>query len=142
MIHDKTFAELTAAELYAILRLRAEVFVVEQECPYLDPDGRDAEAGARHVWVEDAASAVVAYARLLDDGGARRIGRVVTAASSRSNGLARRLVQYVLDGGGGPWILDAQSHLVGWYQQLGFAVAGAEFVEDGIPHVPMTLRHT
>ena len=69
-----------------------------------------------------------------------RIGRVVTAPRFRGNGLAARLVAHLSDAIDGRIVLDAQSYLVGWYEQLGFVVAGLEFVEDGIPHVPMSLR--
>jgi len=134
VIHDRQFAQLTTGELYAILALRAEVFVVEQECAYLDLDGRDAEPATHHVWVGEP---VDAYLRVLDDGGARRIGRVVTRPRARATGLAGRLVDHALATTEGPWVLDAQSHLTGWYARFGFAVAGPEFLEDGIPHTPM-----
>ena len=134
MIHDKAFAELTTKELYDILRLRSEVFVVEQECAYLDPDGRDDEPGTRHVWV---GTPVDAYLRVLDDGAARRIGRVVTRPSARSVGLAAQLMKHVLAHVASPWTLDAQSYLTAWYARFGFVQSGPEFVEDGIPHTPM-----
>ena len=134
MIHDKPFAELTTAELYDILRLRSEVFVVEQECAYLDPDGRDDQPGTRHVWV---GTPVDAYLRVLDDGGAHRIGRVVTRPSARSAGLAAQLMEHVLAHVPPPWTLDAQSYLTAWYARFGFVVSGPEYVEDGIPHTPM-----
>lgn len=134
MIRDTSFAELSTRELYDLLRLRAEVFVVEQECAYLDPDGRDDEPGTRHIWI---GSPVDAYLRVLDDGDARRIGRVVTRPTARSGGLAARLVEHTLAHTAGPWRLDAQSHLTGWYARFGFVVCGPEFLEDGIPHTPM-----
>jgi ElaA protein len=138
VIHDRRFAELTPADLYAILRLRAEVFVVEQECAYLDPDGRDCEPTARHVWIADPGSGgVAAYLRVLDDGDARRIGRVVTNPAVRSAGHAARLMEHALATTAGPWVLDAQSYLVGWYERFGFSASGAEFLEDGIAHTPM-----
>lgn len=134
MIHDRTFGELTVAELYALLRLRCEVFVVEQACAYLDLDGRDTEPGTRHVWIGAPAEA---YLRVLDDGEARRIGRVVTHPSARSGGRAAALVEHVLTTVAAPWTLDAQSHLTGWYARFGFEVSGAEYLEDGIAHTPM-----
>jgi ElaA protein len=138
VIRDCRFAELSPADLYAILRLRAEVFVVEQECAYLDPDGRDCEPSARHVWIaEPEGDGLLAYLRLLDDGEARRIGRVVTNAAARSAGHAARLMEHALAASAGPWVLDAQSYLVGWYERFGFSPSGAEFLEDGIPHTPM-----
>lgn len=135
-IHDRHFADLTAAEFHDIARLRVDVFVVEQDCPYPELDGRDRETGTRHVWTADDGG-VASYVRLLDDGDERRIGRVVTRADARGNGAARRLVEHLVATSSGPWVLDAQSHLEGWYQTLGFAAAGDAFIEDGIPHIPM-----
>jgi ElaA protein len=131
------FAELDAATLYALLRLRVDVFVVEQRCPYPELDGRDVEPGTVHVWFEDD-SAPVAYLRILNDPGTARIGRVCTAAPRRRGGLSGRLLATALDlVDGRPCVLDAQSYLVGYYKRFGFEPDGPEFVEDGIPHVPM-----
>jgi len=135
-IVDRGFAELSGNEVHDILRLRVDVFVVEQNCAYAEIDGRDIEASTRHVWV-GGADGPAAYVRVLDDGAARRIGRVVTHPAARGEGLAARLVDHVVGSGEGPWVLDAQSHLEHWYVARGFVVDGAEFVEDGIPHVPM-----
>lgn len=136
------FADLTVGQLYGILRLRSEVFVVEQVCVYLDPDGRDAEPTTWHLWAEEE-GLVVATGRLLDDGDRGwRIGRVATARAARGRGLAAAVVRRAigLADDGRPVVLDAQSHLVEWYAGLGFVPAGPEFVEDGIPHTPMRLR--
>jgi ElaA protein len=135
-LHDRAFAYLSASELYAILQLRASVFVVEQECAYLDPDGRDVEPTTRHIWFEDDAE-MVAVARVLDDGDKRRIGRIATRADQRGNGLAGRLVEHFLATATGPWRLEAQAHLADWYAGFGFVVDGPEYIEDDIPHVPM-----
>jgi len=141
------FVDLDPPTLYALLRLRVDVFVVEQECAYPELDGRDTEPGTVHLWVPDPgarphaldAVAPVAYARLLfDPDGTARIGRVCTARRARGRGLAARLVTQALHlAGDRPCELDAQSYLVGFYRALGFAPAGPEYVEDGIPHVPM-----
>lgn len=135
-VHDAAADDLAPGVLYAILRLRAEVFVVEQACVYLDPDGRDVEPGARQLWITDG-DAVVATARVLDDGDHRRIGRIATASAHRRRGLAAELVEHFLATTDGPWRLDAQAHLAGWYERFGFVVDGAEYDDDGIPHVPM-----
>jgi ElaA protein len=133
-----SFRDLDTTTLYKILKLRSEVFVVEQECPYLDPDGRDIEFGTRHVWFERAGE-VTAYLRILADDGVERIGRVVTAPAARGRGLAGRLMTEALTViGHRPAVLDAQAHLAGFYAQHGFEPAGPEFLEDGIPHLPMT----
>ena len=137
MIHDRPFAGLDAATLLCLLRLRVDVFVVEQQCPYAEIDGRDDEPATRHVWWAEPGGRPVAYVRVLDEGGAHRIGRVVTARERRGEGLAAVLVRHVLASSDGPWVLDAQAHLAGWYRGLGFSVTGPEFLDDGIPHVPM-----
>lgn len=131
--------EVGAPALYAILKLRAEVFVVEQACAYLDPDGRDLEPSTRHVWLEDDAGAVVAALRVLREDEGSSLGRVVTAAAHRSRGLATRLVGAALAASPRPVRINAQSHLVGWYERFGFGVEGEEFLDDGIPHIPMVL---
>jgi ElaA protein len=135
-ILDRRFAELTATEVHDLLRLRIDVFVVEQECPYFEVDGRDVEEATRHVWQADHRGPTV-YVRLLDDGTARRIGRVVTRLDARKRGLAGGLVDHVIATSDGPWVLDAQSHIADWYRARGFEPDGPEFIEDGIPHIPM-----
>ncbi|MDI5941947.1 GNAT family N-acetyltransferase, partial [Micromonospora sp. DH15] len=167
-----SFAELDARTLHDLLRLRVDVFVVEQRCPYPELDGRDVEPGTRHVWLTRAADGggrtegdvdsaaggdaenegdgtgdgndggadsyggVVAYLRILaDPGGLARIGRVVVAPGARGGGHAGRLMTEALAAvGDRPCVLEAQSHLVGFYARHGFAVSGPEYVEDGIPH--------
>ena len=124
--------------LYAVMRLRQDVFVLEQECLYPDMDGRDLEPGAVQFWAEAADGGVLATLRVLDDGdGVARVGRVATAVPARGAGVAAELMQAALATLRGPVVLDAQSHLEHWYARFGFARDGAEFVEDGIPHVPM-----
>ena len=131
------FGEMSVRDLHDIRHLRSVVFVVEQDCVYNDVDGRDAEAGTVHHWIR-VDGVLAAYARLLDDGaGVGQIGRVVTHADHRSCGHAARLISHIVDTHDGPLALDAQSHLVSWYERLGFSSAGPEFVEDGIPHTPM-----
>jgi len=137
VIHRARFDQLDIATLYALLRLRVDTFVVEQACVYAELDGRDDEPRATHWWTDED-GAVVAYLRqLAETDGAVRIGRVATAAPFRGRGLATLLVQTVVDEAPGPVVLDAQAHLVAWYQRLGFTVSGPGFVEDGIPHMPM-----
>jgi ElaA protein len=134
------FEQLDAATAYAVWRLRQDVFVVEQECPYPDLDGRDVEPGTVHV-VLTSDDEVVGYARVLDDGSQWRIGRVLLARSARGQGLADRVMRAALEHAAGrDVVLDAQSPLAGWYGSFGFEADGAEFLEDGIPHTPMRLR--
>ena len=131
------FVELTPFELYGLCRLRVDVFVVEQECPYPELDGRDAEPATVHVWLEQE-GAVLATIRVLDDGDTRAIGRVATAAAHRGQGLSARLIEAgIALCDGVPITLGAQAHLEGWYERFGFRRSGPGYVEDGIPHVPM-----
>jgi ElaA protein len=138
-LHTATFADLDANTLYALLRLRVDVFVVEQHCAYPEIDGRDTEPGALHVWLADEPTQPVGYLRVLSDpDGVARIGRVAVARPARGAGLARRLMLTALDHvGDRPCVLDAQAGLVDFYADFGFVVTGPEYLEDGIPHVPM-----
>ena len=136
-VHAATFADLDPRTLYAILRLRVDVFVVEQACAYPELDGRDLEPSTVHLWASDDAGPT-AYLRVLQDSDAARIGRVCTRADARGSGLAAELMQAALDRfADRPVILDAQAQLAGWYTRFGFQPDGPEFVEDGIPHIPM-----
>lgn len=139
-VQVQRFAELSATTAYAVWALRSEVFVVEQDCPYLDLDGRDLEPGTWHVWCPDpeGGGSPVATLRVLDDGDVWRIGRVATAQSARGRGLAAAMVTEALAVcADRPVVLDAQAYLVDWYAGFGFEVSGRGFLEDGIPHVPM-----
>lgn len=132
------WSELDATTAYEILRLRSAVFVVEQDCVYGDLDGRDLEHGARHLWLEDGDGMIGAYLRILTEGAAVRLGRIVTDARCRGTGLAARLVEEALaDHGDGTVVLDAQLHLRAWYERFGFTADGEPFDEDGIMHLPM-----
>ena len=133
-----SFADLDTRTLHDLLRLRIDVFVVEQECAYPEIDGRDLEPGTRHLWLARD-GAPVAYLRILSDpDGVERIGRVAVAKDSRGDGHAGRLMREALAiVGNRPCVLDAQSYLVDFYARHGFSVAGPEYVEDGIAHVPM-----
>jgi ElaA protein len=132
--------DLTTAQLYRLLQLRAEVFVVEQDCVYLDPDGRDLEPATRHLWIEDDGHVIAALRVLAEPGGASSIGRVVTTSAQRSRGLAAALVKQALVDALRPVRINAQTYLVDWYGRFGFRIAGEPFLEDGIPHTPMVLE--
>jgi ElaA protein len=141
-VRTARFDELSPRDLHDILRLRSEVFVVEQACLFLEIDGRDPEPAARHLWLRDDTGALAGAARLLHEGGDTwSIGRVVTRPDLRSRGIAARLLTEAIgeaDALGATAIdLGAQAHLASWYARFGFEVCGAEYVEDGIPHVPM-----
>ena len=133
-----SFADLPARTAYDVWRLRQQVFVIEQDCPYPDLDGRDLENATRHVVVLDDDGSVVGTLRVLDDGGWARIGRVVVAASARGRGLASLMMDEALALCGEREVrLDAQTAMTGLYEGFGFEVTGPAFDEDGIMHVPM-----
>lgn len=137
--------DIPVTTFYRIARLRQEVFVVEQDCPYLDLDGRDLESGSAQLWAENDKGDVAATVRILDEGaiepGLRSIGRVVTDPAWRGRGIAAALIEAAIVACEGHEILIyAQSHLAQWYGRFGFEVSGEEFLEDGIPHLPMRIR--
>lgn len=130
-----SFDALSPHELYAVLRLRAEVFVVEQECAYLDLD--DLDQASSHLLAEDD-EGLVGYLRWNDSDKGARIGRVVTALRTRGTGLGHELMRDALAriGSQAAW-LHAQDHLRGYYGAHGFEPTGPVFDEDGIPHIKM-----
>ena len=132
-----TVDDMAARLAYDVWRLRQGVFVVEQDCPYPDLDGRDLEDATRHVvLLED--DTVLGTLRVLDDGDWARIGRVVVAPAARGRGLAALLMEAAMGLCGDREVrLDAQTGLTGFYAGYGFEVTGPEFDEDGVMHVPM-----
>lgn len=131
-------AEVGFATAYAILRLRVDVFVVEQECAYAELDGRDLEHDCVWVWAAQGPEVLGTLRVLTEPGGVRRIGRVATASAARGRGVAAALMGHALAiVGDAPSVLAAQSHLTRWYARFGFAPDGPTFVEDGIDHTPM-----
>ena len=137
-----SFDELDGPALYAALALRQAVFVVEQDCPYLDADGLDDRSMHLLGW---RGGDLAAYARALPPGlvyPCAAIGRVVTSPAARGQGLGRPLMRRAMAHtwrrwGPGPIKLSAQAHLEPYYRSLGFAVCGPGYDEDGIPHLPM-----
>jgi ElaA protein len=139
----KRFDELTLEELYDILQLRNEVFIVEQNCVYKDLDRKD-QSSWHLMAVED--NKLVAYTRILPPGVSYNdpaIGRVVTSSSKRRAGLGRELMKRSIDAceklfGKISITLSAQVYLQSFYESFGFVVAGEEYLEDGIPHIEMS----
>ncbi|MGW6727478.1 GNAT family N-acetyltransferase [Nocardia sp. NPDC055029] len=130
-------ADLDTATLYRLLKLRVDVFVVEQECAYPELDGHDLLPTTRHLWFEDDGE-VIATLRLLEECDDFRIGRVCTAVPARGRGYSARLLRAALAETGSATVrLDAQSYLVDMYATFGFSPDGEEFLDDGIPHIPM-----
>lgn len=137
------FDDLPARTAYDVWRLRQQVFVVEQDCPYPDLDGRDLEEATRHVVLLDEDDRVLGTLRVLDDGDWARIGRVVVAPEARGRGLAALLMDEAMVLCGDREVrLDAQTGLTGFYAGYGFEVTGPEFDEDGVMHVPMRREST
>lgn len=142
-IVSRRFDELTPEELYALLALRSQVFVVEQNCVYQDLDGRDDKAW--HMWLEDE-DGIQAYLRILDPGVVHEdcaIGRVLCL--KRRKGYASKLLSVALDLIEEKKIsdqvyLEAQEYAKSLYGNLGFEQISEPFLEDGIPHVAMTLN--
>ncbi|GAA4855397.1 GNAT family N-acetyltransferase [Saccharopolyspora cebuensis] len=138
-VHRAYTADLDADDFYRMLRLRVDVFVAEQQCAYPELDGRDLEETTRHFWIDSADGFVLGYLRLLEDpDGVYRIGRVCTAQSARGLGLGRKLMRAaVAEVRRSPVVLSAQTYAVDFYRSFGFAEDGEEYLDDGIPHVPM-----
>lgn len=143
---SKKFKALTTDELYQLLALRAEVFVVEQNCPYQDVDGKDTDALHILGFKEDQ---LVAYARVLEKGisypNYASIGRIVISPSLRGQKQGHALVEYsiatCLNNFPGQSIkISAQAHLEAFYNQHAFEATGEAYLEDGIPHIGMLLK--
>lgn len=139
----KPWDELTTSELYSFLKLRTDVFFVEQKIDEEELDYRDLEPTTVHYWIEDA-SGTAAYLRVLFDEhpehrDAHRVpGRVVVRADRRGEGLAQRLFARVLDDfGHEPMLLHSQEYIAPLYARHGFVSFGEVYVEAGIPHISM-----
>lgn len=141
----KKFDELTLDELYNILQLRNEVFIVEQNCVYKDLDGKDRSAWHLMATENDK---LVAYTRILPPGVSYSdpaIGRVVTSSSKRRSGLGKELMKRSIDSceklfGKTSVTLSAQVYLQNFYESFGFIVMGEEYLDDGIPHIEMSRK--
>lgn len=146
MKHKFFHANISAMDpivLYKILQIRTDVFVVEQNCPYPELDGRDLEPDSEQVWVT-VDGEIAGTIRILRDSDALRIGRVVVAAKHRGTGVARELFTYALErcaniDPDSKLVLDAQAPLQDWYGSFGFEPVSEIFMEDGIPHITMEL---
>jgi ElaA protein len=140
------FKQLTVHQLYDIMALRQEVFIVEQNCPYLDADGKDQDSW--HLMIHDDAGKLIAYTRLLPRGLAypeyASIGRVVSSPAARGTGIGKHLMQLSIEQcrilfPNDPIKIGAQSYLLRFYEGFGFYSTGENYLEDGIPHTKMIL---
>ncbi|MEZ9886762.1 GNAT family N-acetyltransferase [Vibrio splendidus] len=145
--HSIPFSQLSTQQLYQLLRLRVDVFVVEQNCPYPELDGKDTLAGVEHL-LGYADAELVACARLLPPGTSydnTSIGRVATKQSARGDGLGHQLIKEALTRCEALWpskIIDigAQQHLENFYASHGFETISEMYLEDDIPHVDMRFE--
>ena len=143
--HQKSFHELTTDELYELLRVRSEVFVVEQNCVYQDMDGDDHDS--IHLWLT-LQGRVVALARVCPAGTHMQevsIGRVVT--TERGKGYGKQIMRHAIDAAtehfGAKLIdIEAQEYARGFYESVGFRQSSDTFMLDGIPHIKMTWTKT
>jgi len=140
----KSFSELSIDELYEIMALRQEVFVVEQDCPYLDADGKDQQA--LHLMGFDKNKKLISYARIAASGvfyeNYISIGRIVSAPSVRGKGVGKKLIIESLDTidklfNSKAIKISAQCYLIRFYKSFGFEIIGEEYLEDNIPHIAM-----
>ena len=142
----KSFEELSNKELYQLLQLRNEVFIVEQTCPYPDLDNKDYKS--LHVLGKEDDN-IVAYARILPQGVSydeSSIGRVVTSAAVRKTGYGKLLMQYAIPEtlkqfNTNEIVISAQYYLEKFYSDLGFKSEGEVYMEDDIPHIQMRLKN-
>lgn len=141
----RKFKELKLEEIYKILELRNEIFIVEQECAYQDCDGKD--KNSYHLFTEQDGK-IIAYLRILEKGVSYdeiSIGRVLVNKSYRGKGISRNLMLKAID-----FIeenlkekeikIQAQSYLLNFYKSLGFKEVSNEYMEDNIPHIDMLYR--
>lgn len=141
-IKSKRFGDLSTVELYYILKARAEVFVVEQNIVYPDPD--EIDFVATHFFIEED-NKICAYLRLIDAGvkyDEMSVGRVLTLKPYRGRGHARRLMLRAMEVARQSGIglrLEAQAYLTDFYRSLGFRPVSEEFILEGLPHVEMLL---
>ena len=141
----KKFDELTPVELYRIMQLRNEVFVVEQNCVYQDADDKDQQCWHLCGWD---AKKLVAYTRIIPPGISyteASIGRVVTSPAYRKTGAGRKLMQESISRTLSQFTctaikIGAQVYLTKFYQSLGFVQSSEQYLEDGIPHIEMILH--
>ena len=140
----KKFVDLTPDELYAILRLRSEVFVVEQNCVFLDMDNKDQHC---HHLIGRRDGHLVGYSRIIDAGISyveSSIGRIVSSPAARGLGVGRELLTKSIETlyllyGKQPIRIGAQCYLTKFYESFGFVQKGEIYLEDGIKHIEMLL---
>lgn len=145
MISSAAGPDLTTGQLYALLRLRVAVFIIEQRCPYPELDGLDLLGTTRHFWSGDSTVDSIGSADVdgclrvtLDPGGVLRVGRVCTALPARGTGVGAALmdaaIHYIGDADS---VLSAQTYATGFYERFGYRTVGDPYDDDGIEHITM-----
>ena len=131
-----SWSQLTKEQLYELLSLRAEVFVVEQDCPYLDPDGKDADALHLLGYEE---KKLISYARVFLETDPCIIGRLVVSQKERNKKIGKETMERAISlvPKQKKIMISAQAYLKVFYESLGFKQQGSGYLEDGIPHIPM-----
>jgi ElaA protein len=138
----KKFEELEAKEIYEILKIRNEVFIVEQQCAYLDCDGKDKYSF--HLYLEHNGE-IIAYLRILEKGISYdevSIGRVLVSKNYRGKGISRNMILKAINFIEQDMMeikikISAQAYLINFYGSLGFKEISSEYLEDNIPHIDM-----
>ncbi len=141
----KSFDQLDRDELYELLKLRVDVFVVEQNCPYAEIDGRDRHPETLHLMGRNQNKELLAYLRILPPGLSFKqasMGRVVVGKKSRGKGISDTMVKKAIDQINLIWPdenvqIGAQVYLKAFYESHGFVAASESYLEDGIPHIDM-----
>jgi len=138
----KSFEELSTQELYQLLKLRVDVFVVEQDCPY--PELDDEDQSCQHYMLMDE-DQIAVYLRTFErESSVYGIGRIVTHSSHRGQGLGRKLIQRAIDdiseiSNVTHILIHAQAHLIKYYESFGFEICSEEYLEDNIPHINLQI---
>ena len=135
----KKWEELKKEELYEILRLRAQIFIVEQECPYQDVDNKD--MFSQHFFGQ-IKNEIVCYTRVFLNEDPSIIGRLVVKKQFRNRGIGREIMRRSINiiSRENTIFISAQSYFKEFYESLGFIKKGKEYLEDGIIHIPMYLN--
>ncbi|CCV64575.1 Acetyltransferase, GNAT family [Alteracholeplasma palmae J233] len=137
----KSFKELTINELYDILKLRSEIFILEQNCAYQDLD--DVDKRAEHYFILNDKSEVISYARFIPENikyETASIGRVVTKKEARKNGYSKRIIEEMIRDHKQQITISAQVQAQPFYEKIGFKTVGNIYLEDDIPHIKMTIN--
>ena len=136
--HIQKFTQLSTQELYQIYKLRVDVFVVEQQCPYHEIDDIDLES--YHIYLQDDNSKILSYCRLYQQNDTYQIGRVISSTRRKGYGtqIMKTAIQFAKNNlKANTIIIEAQTYAKNFYEKIGFIQTSEPFDEDGIPHIQM-----